>query len=79
MATLLIKNAKLVRDNIKEADVFVRDGVITRIGRVDQFRILRMISTPSISGRPRSRITRFGHWELTMLRASFPVRAIRTS
>ena len=36
MATILIKNAKLVRDNVKEADVFVRDGVITKIGRVDR-------------------------------------------
>ncbi len=36
MSTILIKNVKIVRDNIKEADVFVRDGVISKIGRVDR-------------------------------------------
>ncbi len=36
MATLLIKNATLVRDNLKEADVFIKDGVITKIGKVDR-------------------------------------------
>lgn len=36
MSTVLIKNATLVRDNLKEADVFIKDGVITKIGRVDR-------------------------------------------
>ena len=36
MATVLIKNASIVRDGIKEADVFIKDGVITKIGRVDR-------------------------------------------
>lgn len=36
MATVLIKNATLVRDNLKEADVFIKDGVIQKIGRVDR-------------------------------------------
>lgn len=36
MATVLIKNATLVRDNLKEADVFIKDGIITKIGRVDR-------------------------------------------
>ena len=34
MSTILIKNAQLVRDNIKEADVFIRDGVISKIGKI---------------------------------------------
>lgn len=36
MPTVLIKNASLVRDSVKEADVFVKDGIITKIGRVDR-------------------------------------------
>ncbi len=36
MATVLIKNATLVRDGLKEADVLVKDGVINKIGRVDR-------------------------------------------
>ena len=36
MATVLIKNATLVRDNLKEADVFIKDGIITKIGKVDR-------------------------------------------
>ena len=36
MATVLIKNATLVRDNLKEADVFIKDGIIQKIGRVDR-------------------------------------------
>ena len=36
MATVLIKNATLVRDGLKEADVLVKDGVIIKIGRVDR-------------------------------------------
>ena len=36
MSTVLIKNASLVRDSVKEADVFVKDGIITKIGRVDR-------------------------------------------
>lgn len=36
MATVLIKNATLVRENLKEADVFIKDGVIQKIGRVDR-------------------------------------------
>lgn len=34
MSTLLIKNATLVRDRLKEADVLVKDGTIVKIGRV---------------------------------------------
>lgn len=36
MATVLIRNAMLVRDNLKEADVLVKDGIIVKIGRVDR-------------------------------------------
>ncbi len=36
MPTVLIKNASLVRDSVKEADVFIKDGIITKIGRVDR-------------------------------------------
>ncbi len=34
--TILIKNVNIVRDNVKEADVFIKDGVITKIGKVDR-------------------------------------------
>lgn len=36
MGTILIKNATLVRDGLKEADVLVKDGVISKIGKVDR-------------------------------------------
>lgn len=36
MSTVLIKNATLVRDNLKETDVFIKDGIITKIGRADR-------------------------------------------
>lgn len=36
MSTILIKNACLVRDNLRETDVLVKDGVINKIGRVDR-------------------------------------------
>lgn len=36
MSSILIKNALLVRDGVKETDVFVRDGIISKVGRVDR-------------------------------------------
>ena len=47
----------------------------TTTGRVDQLRSWRRMSRPSISGSPRSRITRSGQWEEIMDMASAPLAA----
>ena len=48
-------------------------------GRLDQLRRLRRMSRPSMSGSPRSRMTRSGQWEEIMESASSPVWACMAS
>lgn len=48
----------------------------TMIGTLDQVRTWRMISMPSMSGSPRSRRIRSGHWDVMIGSASFPVCAV---
>ena len=51
----------------------------TITGMEDHSRTLRRMFIPSISGSPRSRITRSGHWDVIRLYASEPVDAMITS
>lgn len=52
----------IIRTQIKRSYLVLLVGTAdtTTTGRLDQLRMLRRISMPSISGRPRSKITRSG-------------------
>ena len=50
-------------------------GFLTMIGVLLQVRIRVMMVMPSISGSPRSKRIRSGHWDAAWERPSFPLRA----
>ena len=56
--------------------LFLRAGGEDDDRTLDQVRTWRMISMPSMSGSPRSRRIRSGHWDVMIGSASFPVCAV---